>query len=118
MGLMLESRCPCGYVGSSALGGGMMDFHQHCAAPALCTACASVVTVELFDSPSICPDCHEEAIPYDRRAVQQLDHPSGSPLADWMLPDGRSFALPGGARFVCTRCAKATMTFEVLGCFD
>jgi hypothetical protein len=119
MGMVLEAECPCGYVGRSVLGAGMGDFDTSCAGPALCTMCASVVTVELMDTPPLCPDCQWEAISYDNRAVQDLDNASGEyPLASWNLPDGRSFTLPGGARYVCPQCTQATMTFEVVILFD
>ena len=119
MGLMLEAQCPCGYVGRSVLGAGRTDFDRSCAAPALCTMCASVVTVEMMDTPPLCPDCQGEAITYDSWTVQDLDDVVGlESVADWNLPDGRSFALPRGARYVCPHCTEATMTFEVSGFFD
>jgi hypothetical protein len=118
--MALEARCPCGYVDRSALGAGKRDFDGHCAAPALCVMCASVVTVELLDTPPLCPDCQYEAIPYDSQAVQDLDNALGKryPLASWRLPDGKSFTLPGCARYVCPHCTVATMTFEVVILFD
>ena len=119
MGMVLEAQCPCGYVGRSALGAGRSDFDSHCAAPALCVMCPSVVTVDLLDTPPVCPECQWEAIPYDSRAIQDLDNALGKyPLAEWRLPDGRSFTLPGGARYVCPHCTEATMTFEVVILFD
>lgn len=119
MGIVLEAQCPCGYEGRSALGAGMGDFTRSCLAPALCVVCERVATIELLDTPPRCPDCQSDVIPYDSPAVQELDTPSGDyPLASWSLPDGRSFALPSGARYVCPHCTEPRMTFEVVILFD
>ena len=40
------------------------------------------------------------------------------PAASWNLPDGRSFFLPRGAKYVCPHCTEATMTFEVVLRYD
>lgn len=119
MALILEAHCPCGYEGRSVLGAGMSDFHKHCSAPALCTVCARVVTIDLMETPPLCPVCTWEAIPYDSWTVQDVDNSLPLELlADWNLPDGRTFILPQRALYACPRCTEATMTFKVLGFID
>ena len=119
VGTMIAANCPCGYENDElAIGGGMLTFMEHCAAPALCTSCREVVTIDLMDRNAACPNCGGAPTPYDDPSLRaaQIAY-DGSAIA-WNLPDGRSFALDHQGAYTCPRCLQTTMSFIDVGCFD
>lgn len=116
---MIATTCPCGYENHElALGGGMLSFMDHCAAPALCTSCREVVTIDLMDSEATCPNCGGAATPYDNPNLRAAKTEHAGPAIEWNLPDGRSFVLDHDPGYTCPRCRQATMSFVDVGCFD
>lgn len=118
MGTLIAATCPCSYENNElVLGGGMLSFMDHCAAPALCTACREVVTVDLMDNDTSCPICGG-ATPYYDSSLPDAKAGHAGPTIAWSLPDGRLFALDDDGAYTCPRCLQATMSFVDVGCFD
>jgi predicted RNA-binding Zn-ribbon protein involved in translation (DUF1610 family) len=117
---MVVARCLCGYENERLLvGGGMLTFMEHCAAPAFCASCADVVVVDLMAPEISCPTCGGVAVAYDDPSLRASGGARRERSSiDWNLPDGRSFALVEGAVYRCPRCQQDTLSFTNVGSFD
>jgi len=119
VGEILAASCPCGYQNDGLpFGAGMATFQEHASAPALCTTCAAVVTIDVMDTDHRCPTCGGEVVLYatpdadaDRR-----DEPFGS--IGWVLPDGRGFCLDPDRGYRCPRCSENSLVFASVMLLD
>lgn len=119
VGTMIAASCPCGYENDElAVGGGMLTFMEHCAAPALCTSCHEVVTIDLMDRDATCPNCDGPPTPYDDPSLRGAVAAAGGAAVAWNLPDGRSFELDHEGAYTCPRCLQTTLSFVDVGSFD
>ena len=121
MGTLLTAQCVCGFQsGTLALGGGMLNFQNHCGAPALCTSCGRFQVLNYLDETAMCEACRGEVRFYDHpslRGPMPTEGRSSDPVFSWNLDDGRKFLLPGGL-YVCPKCRQKTLRFESQGNWD
>lgn len=115
---MVMAKCNCGFMsGEILLGGGMMNFHEVCNAPAICKDCGVLFTGNwMLDEPPNCPECGKQALYYDDPSIH------GKALGkhavfDWHTPDGRTFILPNAA-YYCPQCKQMQMNFILVGMWD
>lgn len=119
VGTMIAASCNCGYENNAlAVGGGTLSFMEHCAAPALCTTCREVVTIDLMDSDATCPSCGGAPTPYGDSSLGAAKTVHDGPAIKWNLPDASSFELDHEGVYTCPRCLQASMSFADVGCFD
>lgn len=119
MGMVLQASCACGFAGQAAHGAGMLDFEVAHSAPATCTTCRDVVTVDLCaPGARVCPAGH----PCEPCAV--VSAPGGVPppgldrsAMSWSGPHGTHSMVPLTGS-TCPACGQATLAFEPGLCFD
>lgn len=118
MGLFVSARCPCGCHGGATVGAGMEDFQESASAPAGCTTCAAVVSVEVAGNDPRCPRCGGDVTVFGTI----LDEPPPERdvfaiTADWRLPDGRTLVV-GYGPWPCPACGSLTLGLGISGLFD
>jgi predicted amidophosphoribosyltransferase len=101
------------------LGAGMLTFTQHCAVPALCSNCETIVDRDYLEPAPRCPTCGGEVSFYDDPELRGGPPPEDTFFAplSWRLPDGNVVTLsPEGS--LCPRCGAGALSFHQVGAFD
>lgn len=112
MGSSIRATCQCGFEDDAVVGAGMLDFEEHCAFPGFCTACRSLITLDLLEPRVQCPDCgSSKVLPYDDPTLN--DHSSDEVVESWGAGGrlGRTLELTR-SRYFCPRCKRQSMRFE------
>lgn len=118
MGSWVKAECACGYTAEASIGGGKRNFTRVCEFPCLCTACHSMVSVNLLATDPTCPACSSSALtPFDAHELN--DHSSDLVVADWDMRGqlGRCLELTR-SRYLCPKCLQTTLVFDEMGLFD
>jgi len=107
MGHVISSSCRCGYSNESIpIGAGRHNHLDLCMHPALCRAGQHMVTVNLKDESTACPDGHPgEPLPYCN-APELQGVPGNGTISSW--GDHR---LDTGT-YLCPKCGRYEMRFS------
>lgn len=123
MGSVLGAVCPCGFESEEIYaGGGMLDFHEVCNAPAFCQQCRDLVVVNYLLANPKCLGCSGPVVFYDDPSLQAAkgSREQEDPRRDvfnWNASDEKHLRLPG-TKYLCPKCGRKRMTFVFLGNFD
>ncbi|MGH9004998.1 MAG: hypothetical protein ACRDYV_17900 [Acidimicrobiia bacterium] len=119
MGTILIAVCGncSARFGGLTLGAGMLTITDHCAAPARCESCRTVVSVDIVDSDPRCPRCFGPVHSYAEESP--ADGPFPRRLLHWRHPRhaDRFVTLPDGGA-PCPKCGQHTLAFQTVGHFD
>ena len=118
MGSEVLASCPCGFEGSSLIGGGMKDFTTKCYFPCLCEQCSSFCELNVFAEDLRCPKCGSaNMVPYDDPRL--AGEPGQHNVASWWAESelSRELKLTNGT-YRCPQCHKMTLTFSPGMLFD
>ncbi|WP_043601187.1 hypothetical protein [Solidesulfovibrio magneticus] len=117
-GTIIAASCPCGYaVKGLPLFGGNSNFKTVCNFPALCKATGRLTLVNALDPTAPPKDCPSgEVVSYESPIMRKAD--GGEPIATWRVP-GKDMVLSLFAgRYLCPRCLKYSLRFQVVGYWD
>ena len=72
MGSILAAKCSCGFEYDWInAGGGMLNFHEVCYAPALCKECNIFVVKNYLQMFCKCPQCKKKVLFYNDPSLQK-----------------------------------------------
>ena len=123
MGSILKAHCACGFESGEFLaGGGMLNFHEICYAPAVCLRCNIFLIKNYMKKYSKCPDCNKKVTFYNDPSVQMAPIPNSHDEEDeifsWNLGHEKGhFSLPN-TTFFCPTCKNFTLEFRDIGFWD
>ena len=110
MGCTALAACPCGFDSGELFVGQGMSGPDPCHFPAYCKEGSHLVTVNLIDQPSRCPEGHKtEPVPYNDNSL--IDKLGVTVVADWWLDDETHLELTDGT-YLCPACQQYTLTFR------
>jgi len=118
MGSVFCANCTCGYESEDLfLGGGMMNFHEVCNAPALCESCEEIILLNyLAPAPYRCSKCKREALFYDTPSLKG-ELLAKLPVFAWQVLGDKTFTL-SDAYYACPKCKQKNLRFYDVGSWD
>jgi len=117
-GTIVSASCPCGYVKKGLpLFGGRSNFMTVCRFPALCKATGELTLVNVLDPKAAPRDCPSgDIVSYENPVMRKAD--GGGPITFWKIP-GKDRVLHLFAEpYLCPRCLKYSLRFQVTGNWD
>jgi len=122
MGSMLKGSCECGFESEIiSAGGGMSNFQEYCGAPAICLNCKEFLVLNYMNNCSKCPSCGYEITFYNDPSTQIPLKESYNDLEDifkWHVSKEKGDFWLLKTSYLCPKCGKMTLTFELVGLWD
>lgn len=122
MGGIIKAHCKCGFESENIYaGGGMLNFHEICNAPAICLNCNIFLIKNYMKKHSKCSECRGKVTFYNDLQVQEQVSESYkwyNDMFSWNVSDEKGeFRLPD-TKYLCPKCNKMTMEFLDVGNWD
>lgn len=117
MGSIVMAQCICGYQREMYLGGGWVNFRNHCNFPLYCGACKSLFEGNIFEKGIRCPECGDRnVLRYDD---DELCANKGTVVFDWFVREkiDKVLQLTNG-EYLCPSCGQYNLSFYVAGYWD
>ncbi|MBT7087989.1 hypothetical protein HN928_03400 [bacterium] len=121
MGSIIRAHCKCGFESEDIYaGGGMMNFHEICNAPAICLHCNTFLIKNYMKKYSKCPKCRKKVTFYNDSQVQEKVSESDESYYDifsWDMEEKGTFFLLN-IQYYCPKCKKKSLKFVDIGNWD
>jgi len=122
MGSILKAQCKCGFeLEDIFAGGGMLNFHEICDAPAICLNCNIFLIKNYMKKYSKCPRCQKKVAFYNDLQVQKKvseSYETYNDIFSWNVNDEKGeFRLPD-TQYYCPECNEMTLKFVCIGSWD
>ena len=122
MGSILRAKCKCGFTSETILaGGGMLNFHEVCNAPAICLNCNLFLIKNYMKKYSKCPKCRKKVTFYNNPQIQKKmpeSYKKYNEIFCWYIDKIKgTFRLPD-TQYFCPNCKEMTLEFFDLGNWD